>query len=433
MKRILLISYYFPPSGGAGVQRILKFARYLPEHGWWPTILTVDPNYAAYPAIDTSLLVEIPQEIEIVHTRAWDPFSLYGHIQGKKRNEVIESGYIQEDSGLKSIARWLRGNVFLPDARVGWFPFASRAAHRLLRQKRFDAIMSTGPPHSGHLVGLVAHRVSRLPWVVDMRDPWVEIYYADQMYEGGIARKIQTHLERKVLRTATAVISVSRHVGNGLRKRVPVQHYETIPNGFDPADIPKNASRQAPKGQAFILGYIGTYTLRIHSDALVSVLQQLQTIVPVEVHFVGKVSVEALEAYRVKGILVKAIGYLPHGEAVGYMQSADVLLLSLPCLQNSGSAGIVTGKVFEYMSVRRPILAVGPVEGDLAEILKYVEAGRVFEPHDYEGMFTFLNECLGSRGNTWPINETALAEYERPRLTGQLARLLDRIHSRKNP
>ena len=414
------------------MQRILKFAHYLPDYGWLPTVLTVDPNYAAFPSIDASLLREVPSKIEVVHTRAWDPFSLYGRIQGKKRNEVVEVGYIDESSGFKSIARWLRGNIFLPDARVGWVPFATSAVRKLLQRQKFHAIMSTGPPHSGHLVGMAAHRLSKLPWVVDMRDPWVEIYYADQMYEGGMARKIQTYLERKVLRTATAVVSVSRHVGSGLKERAPIQYYETIPNGFDPADISKNRHSQIQKRYAFILAYIGTYNLRIHSNALVNALQKLHSRGPVEVHFVGKVATEALEAYRANGITVKEVGYLPHAEAVAHMQSADVLLLSVPHSQDQGVTGIVTGKAFEYMSARKPILALGPLDGDLADILKRVQGGRMFDHNDQEGIFAFLNECLESRGTLWRVNETALAEYERPRLTGQLACLLDRLHSRES-
>ncbi len=429
MKRILLISYYFPPSGGSGVQRMLKFARYLPSYGWLPTVLTVDPKFAAFPSIDESLLREVPSEVKVIHTRAWDPFSLYGRLQGKKKADVIEVGHVggKHKGGLKRVARWLRGNIFLPDARVGWVPFASRVVRKLVREEKFDAIMSTGPPHSSHLVGMAAHKASKLPWVVDMRDPWVEIYYRDQMYEGRVARKIQTTLERRVLSTASAVVAASRHYGMGFKRRIKMQHYETILNGFDPDDISQHPITRTGKEDAFTLAFIGTYTLRRHSNALVAALQQLQATMPVEVHLVGKVDPEALEAYQVNGIPVKGIGYLPHNEAVAYMQEVDVLLLALPRIQGRDSIGVVPGKVFEYMSARRPILALGPTEGDLADILNRVRAGNIFDYEDRESMFDFLKDCLESREDAWLINDEALAEYERSRLTGRLAHLLDQL------
>ena len=426
MKRVLLISYYFPPSGGPGVQRILKFARYLPQYGWLPTVLTVDPNYAAFPSIDYSLLEEIPSDVEVVRTRAWDPFSVYGRIQGKRRDEVIKVGYIEGKQGLENVAQWLRGNIFIPDARVGWVPFGSRAARKLVRKQKFDAVMSTGPPHSSHLIGMAAHKASGLPWVVDMRDPWVEIYYRDQMYEGAIAKRIQTHLERRVLSTANAVVSVSRHLGVRFKRRVDLQRYVTIPNGYDPADMPLGTSPVRERDN-LVIGYVGTYSLLTHSEGFVAALQQLQPNIPVEVHLVGKVDSEALEAYRAKGIPVIGVPYLSHGKAIAYMQSVDVLMLALPRAYGDSAAGIVSGKAFEYISARRPILALGPTEGDLADLLNHTQSGNIFDHDDREGILGFLNDHLEFRGKPWKINETALAEYERPRLASRLASLLNRL------
>lgn len=426
MKRVLLISYYFPPSGGPGVQRILKFARYLPKYGWLPTILTVDPKYAAFPSIDDSLLEEIPSDVEVIRTRAWDPFSVYGRIQGKRRDDVIKVGYVEGKEGLNKVAQWLRGNIFLPDARVGWVPFGSRVARKLVQKQKFDAVMSTGPPHSSHLIGMAAHKASGLPWVVDMRDPWVEIYYRDQMYEGAIAKRIQAHLERKVLSTANAVISVSRHLGVGFKRRVQMRDYETIPNGYDPADIPLGTPPVRER-DTFVIGHIGTYSLLTHSEGFVAALQQLQPNIPVEVHLVGKVDSEALEAYRAQGIPVKGVPYLSHSNAIAYMQSVDVLMLALPRTHGDSAAGIISGKAFEYVSARRPILALGPTEGDLAGLLSQTQSGNIFDHDDREGILGFLNDHLEFRGKPWKINDAALAEYERPRLASRLARLLNRL------
>ena len=259
-----------------------------------------------------------------------------------------------------------------------------------------------------------------------MRDPWVEIYYRDQMYEGAIAKRIQSHLERKVLSTASAVISVSRHLGVGFKRRVHMRHYETIPNGYDPADIPRGNS-SIKERDTFVIGYVGTYSLFTHSEGFVAALQQLQLNIPVEVHLVGKVDSEALVAYRTKGIPVKGVPYLSHSKAIAYMQSVDVLMLALPRAYGGSAAGIVSGKAFEYISARRPILALGPTEGDLADLLNETQSGNIFDHDDQEGILGFLKDHLEFRGKPWQINDAALAEYERPRLAARLARLLNRL------
>ncbi len=408
------------------MQRLLKFARYLPDYGWLPTVLTVDPKYAAFPSVDESLLYEIPPEVEIVRTRSWDPFRIYGRLQGKRKDEVVKVGYIEGEQKFKKCARWLRGNIFLPDARVGWIPYASREAHNLLKSHKFHAILSTGPPHSTHLIGLSAHKASELPWVVDMRDPWVEIYYGDQMYETVIARRIQAHLEHRVLSTASAVISVSKHVGKGLKRRVSMQHYETIPNGYDPNDL--SSTHSAPHTRdSFVIAYVGTYNLLRHSMGFIDSLRKLSGKISFEVQLIGKVESEVINSYQINKISVKEIGYLSHGEALAYMQSADILLLSLPAIYGRKGAGNVSGKVFEYISAQRPILALGPTDGDLADLLELTDSGKIFEHEDYQGITDYLNHCYNTRDSPWKINESALKEYERPYLTERLAHLLDRV------
>ena len=433
MKRILLISYYFPPSGGPGVQRILKFARYLPDNGWLPTVLTVDPQSAAFPSIDESLLDEIPSEVEVIRTSAWDPFRIYGRIQGKKKGEVVKIGYIEGENGFKKFARWLRGNIFLPDARVGWVPFAKQAARRLFKNHQFDAIMSTGPPHSSHLIGMSAHKASGLPWVVDMRDPWVEIYYRDQMYETALAHSIQARIERKVLSTASAVVCVSNFWGGGLQLRAPIKLYKTIPNGFDPSDNNDIQTRtNKKKNEDFKIAYVGTYNLLRHSDAFVEALKRVKKIAKVEVHLVGTVDRDALKKYYLGGVQVKEVGYISHGDAVSYMNSMDLFLLALPQVYISSARGHVSGKVFEYLSIRRPILALGPTDGDLANLLEETNAGEIFDHDDQEGIYSFLKRCLKKKDDPWTINEEALSKYERPYLTAQLAELLNHLTSHYN-
>ncbi len=428
MKRVLIISYYFPPSGGPGVQRVLKFTRYLPKFGWLPTVLTVEPAFAAYPALDPSLEQEVPPEVNVIRTRSWDPYGLYAHLQRQKKQNVVDVGFVKEQSGsrLQALARWVRGNIFLPDARVGWVPYATRAARSLFRSQAFDAVITSGPPHSAHLIGQRIHKRTATPWIIDMRDPWVEFCYNVEMKQSRLARAIQTRMERRVLECASAVVSVSDFVGQRLKHRARIRHYETIYNGFDPADYPR-VLPQTESNRPFIIAHVGSFTRSQHVPSLLQALQQLESTTPVEMHFVGHIHEEALRAYRETGLEVVIKSYMPHSEAVAYMQKADLLLVALG--RWSGAKGIVTGKVFEYLSASKPILGIGPVDGDLANILSQTRGGRVFDYGDAKGMAGYIKDRINRRTESFEADETALKMYNRRELTHSLAQLLTSITS----
>ena len=239
MKRVLVISYYFPPSGGPGVQRMLKFVKYLPDFGWQPTVLTVRADHASYPDLDATLEAEIPASVEVVKTRSWDPYALYARLQGKSRTEAVGVGFVKDEAEgwMQRLAKWMRANLFLPDARVGWVPFALHAAKRMMEQEPFDVVITSGPPHSTHLVGRALKRRFGCRWVVDMRDPWTDISYYKELPHTPPALRMDAALERSVLSRADAVISVSEGVGDLLKAKAPLHQYETLPNGYDPADI----------------------------------------------------------------------------------------------------------------------------------------------------------------------------------------------------
>ena len=431
MKRALLITYYFPPSGGPGVQRMLKFAKYLPEWGWQPTVLTVDPEYAAYPSLDLSMTGEIPPSTRVVRTRAWDPFALYARLQGLSKEDVVGVGFVKEgaEHRLQVLARWIRGNVFLPDARVGWIPFARRAAKRLLREHNFEVVMTSGPPHSTHLVGKSIQRRFGAPWVVDMRDPWSDYYYHAQMRQTGIARRINIVLERGVLARADAVVSVSKHVGAGLREKATIRRYETIPNGFDAADIAGPCSVREDRHR-FVIAHVGTYTKERHAPGLLQALKRLCAKSDIEIQFVGHLHAEVEDAYQAAGLsdALRVVSYVPHHEAIKYMQSADILLVALERVAHS--RGIVTGKVFEYLSLGVPVLGVGGTDGDLAAVLRATQGGQVFEHDDEIGMETFISKHIArvQRREASPaVDATLLRPYDRRELTRRMATLFDDI------
>ena len=438
MKRVLMISYYFPPSGGPGVQRVLKFVKYLPAFGWQPTVLTVAPEHAAYPDLDPTLAEEIPATVRLVRTRSWDPYAVYARFQGKAKDEMVGVGFVKEGdavSGRQRLARWVRANVFVPDARVGWVPFARRAARSLFNEGAYDVIFTSGTPHSTHLVGRSLRRRFHTPWVVDMRDPWTDISYYQDLPHTALARRVDAALERSVLSTADAVISVSDGVGRLLQAKAALQHYETVPNGYDPADIPTVEATPSRRGDRFIIAHVGTLSGQQQAPGLVQALARCAEADPawrarLEIRFVGHVDGAILAAYRDAGLgdALAVTPYVPHAEAIGHMRQADLLMVAVQRVVHN--EGVTPAKVFEYLSIGTPVLGLAPPEGDLARILRATDGGSTFAHEDTDGIAAFIagHAARLARGDPPPRPDTtALRAYDRRVLTERLAALFDRL------
>lgn len=437
MKRVLLISYYFPPSGGPGVQRVLKFVKYLPAFGWQPTVLTLAPDHAAYPDLDPTLADEIPPSVRVERTRAWDPYAVYARVQGKAKGETVGVGFVKEGRAgdwKQRLARWVRANVFVPDARVGWVPFARRAARRLADEEAYDAILTSGPPHSTHLVGRWLRRRHETPWVADMRDPWTDISYYEDLPHTAPIRRLDAGLERSVLATADAVIAVSDGVGRGLQAKAAIRRYETIPNGYDPADIP--AVEALPHQEdRFVIAHVGTLSGQQHAPGFVEALARLTDADPawrarLEMRFVGHVDGAILAAFAEAGLgaAVRQVPYVPHADAIRHMRAADLLMVAVQRVAHND--GVTPAKMFEYLSLGIPVLGLAPPSGDLARILRETGGGRTFDHDDTDGIAAFIAEHVAriARGDPAPRPDPeALRAYDRRVLTERLAGLLDEL------
>ncbi len=432
MRRLLLVTYYFPPSGGSGVQRPLKLAKYLPDYGWQPTVLTVRPDAAAYPDLDPSLAEDVPPSARVERTNAWDPYALYARLQGKRKSEAVSVGFVGEGapSRMQRLARWVRANVFLPDARVGWVPFAVARGRRLLAGGGFDAMLTTGPPHSAHLTGLLLSRLRGVPWVADFRDPWTDIDYAGELPATWPARRLDAALERAVLRGASAVTVVTPSWRERLARRVPGR-YALIRNGFDPADFAGEAP--APAGD-FVIAYLGNLNAARSPDALWEALRRLDDAAAqrprLRVRFIGNVDPAARAAARRYGVgdRVEVRPYVPHGEAVRAMRRSTLLLLVINRAANQ--QGIIPGKLYEYIASGRPVLGVGPPEGDAAAVLRSAGAGRMFAHNDAEGVRRFVEAHYRRWAQGRPMQgacEAAAAPFSRRQQAGQLAALLSDV------
>lgn len=421
--RLLVVAYYFPPSGGAGVQRVLKWVKYLPEAGIEPIVLTVRDG--AYPQYDPSLQEDVPPGVQVVRARAFDPLRIYARLIGQSREAAVAryTDDVGKGEGLaERVARWVRANVFIPDGRVGWVPFAAVRAQRL--EDGFDVILTSGPPHSAHLVGRMLSRPD-IPWIADFRDPWTDIHYLDNLPRGRAARAIDRRLERTVLRSADLVTTVSPSWASllGSRRGRPV---EVIHNGFDPADF------AAPEPEAesgrFVVAHVGSLYGSRNPVAFWEAVARLKSrgeAPHLRVRVVGRTGEEVREAAHSHGIDVEWIDYVPHAEAIDQMRRASLLLLSTE--PHRHEAGHLTGKVYEYLASGTPVLALGAPGGDAEDLLRKTGGGALFARDDADGIARYLRaayqEWVQSDGLTGARAE-AIAPYSRREQAHQLARLV---------
>ncbi|HOP44190.1 MAG TPA: glycosyltransferase, partial [Flavobacteriales bacterium] len=238
MKRVLIVTYYWPPNGGAGVQRWLKFVKYLPQHGWQPVVYT--PENPELVAEDPGLLDDVPREAEVIKRRISEPYGLYKRLTGRGVKEKVHTAFLSEEKreGWRDrMALWVRSNFFIPDARVGWVGPSVRFLKQYLREHPVDVIVTTGPPHSMHLIGLRLKRALGIRWVADFRDPWTNIDFYRQLKLSRSADRRHRRLEAEVLREADTVVAVGWTLADELRD-LGAKRVEVITNGFDPADVP---------------------------------------------------------------------------------------------------------------------------------------------------------------------------------------------------
>ena len=429
MRRFLLVTYYFPPSGGPGVQRSLKLAKYLPACGWEPAVITVDPDHAAYPGTDASLEAEVPAEIEVVRTGSWDPYAAYARLMGKRREDAVGVSFVGTTPAnpKERLARWVRANCFVPDARMGWVPFARRAAIRLARAGRFDAVVTSGPPHSTHFVGRSVRRHCGIPWVADLRDPWTGIHHYDQFPATALARALDRRMEERVLREADRVVVVSPTMATQFAVSVP-RTYDVITNGFDPDDF--RAAALPPAGDRFVIRHIGNLSRTQIPGTLWLALRDLESEVGklVRVELIGNVDGTAMEAAARYGVQeqVKVLPYVDHGEAVRLMRTSHALLLVINDVPQAAS--IVTGKIFEYVASGRPVVGIVLEHGDAASILRTARAGRMSAHDDVAAVAAqvrgLVSDWRDGRALRGAPAEVAAA-FGRDRQAAQLARLLE--------
>jgi glycosyltransferase involved in cell wall biosynthesis len=414
--RVLIITYYWPPGSGAGVQRWLKFAKYLPSLGWEPVILTVDPEYAAFPATDDSLLNEISTGLEIHKTKARDWFRIYR----KDKTRIPSAGFAANDNNSLTgkIIKFIRGNFFIPDPRRGWNSYAFREACRLIETGGIEHVITTSPPHSTQLIGLsLRKKYPYIKWIADLRDPWTDIYYYDQFYHTPAARQIDAFYERKVLNTADRIITVGKSLKKIFCTKLPElqEKIEVIPNGFDEDDF---SGIPVSDPEEFTVSYIGTLSDSYPVSGFMDAVSELTgSGYRIKLRFAGVVSPNQ------KKIILDMSGksdteflsYVNHPDAIKLMMGSSLLLLIIP--DHFSNRSIITGKLFEYLASGRPVLCIGPTDGDAAEILETASHGKCAAYHDTEKIGQIISGCYKSVPDS---RKKAPEEYSRSALTKRL-------------
>ncbi len=420
MKKVLVLTYYWPPAGGSGVQRWLKFVKYFREFDIEPVVFTVEnPNY---PITDTSLMSDIPEGIEVIRQRIWEPNSILERFKGNRKESA---GFLNPNPGLIGrCVQFIRANYFIPDARKFWIKPSVKKIKSYLKESPVDLIITTGPPHSVHLIGYDLKQSLGIKWIADFRDPWTEIDYFHQLPLTKKSVAKHHELEQKVLRTADKVIVV----GTTMKKNYEhlSSQIEVITNGYDLV---------LEKGKVvldteFSILHIGLLNAdrnpKILWELLLDFKKEKHPILNhLKVRLVGKVDPSIVAYIEEHGLQsnLEVIPYKPHKEILELQQRAQCLLLSV---NNVPSAkGIVTGKIFEYLAVRRPILAIAPKDGDLAKILNDTRAGFVIDFDDKDALRRNLLEMyIDYQNNMLKMEGRGVVQYHRKALTENMAKLI---------
>tara|TARA_B110001454_G_scaffold67333_1_gene65579 strand:- start:2623 stop:3888 length:1266 start_codon:yes stop_codon:yes gene_type:complete len=420
--KVLIITYYWPPAGGSGVQRWLKFVKYLQEFGIEPVVYTVEN--ANYLKQDASLLNEVPKGIEILKQPIWEPTALLFWKKSKQQTKGISN---VSKGGFLS---FIRGNFFIPDPKVFWVKPSVSYLQKYLDNHTIDVIISTGPPHSMHLIAEKLHQKNTVKWLADFRDPWSDLYYNKDFNQLAFAKNKNKRLEERILRNSDCILTVSNSLKEELEKTA--KKVEVITNGFDDEF---SASNNVILDIKFSISYIGLLPKQSNPKLLFKVLKGLCKESEIfkkdlKLNFIGDIS----EEVKVEILANKLdentdfVGYVSHQEAIAYQNKSQVLLLLIPNVKNN--EGILTGKLFEYLKAKRPILAIGPEKGDLATILQETNSGVIVN-FDAEEKLKLEIVALYQKykEDKLTVNFSNIEKYHRKELTKKLAFILKSLNS----
>ena len=413
LKNILVISYYWPPSGGPGVQRVLKFSKYLKKLGWEPIVLTAKDG--DFPVKDHSLNDDA-KTTQAYFVKSISLHKLYSWIAGKKTTPTYQLSSSSEDSIIVKFIRWIRNNLIVPDGRIGWYPNAVKKGSDIIKQNNIRVIFSSAPPYTVHLIARTLSKKHGVPWVADFRDPWTDRFYNYENKRLWLTKLIDSYLERKVINDATALTTVSKTISEYYKKTFNVIH-----NGYDEEDF---SLVNKTENNNVVISYIGTMTKSQNPLMFFESIYELNLKEKkYQIDLIGNIHPDIkyyIEAKKYDNF-IKTKPYIPHKDAIKKMCESDFLLLVIPNTEKN--KGIITGKLFEYIRSMRKIIMIGPPTSDAAKIIAQTNSGRCFDYSEKNKIKqTLLKTNLPSSNN--------YQQYSRENLTKILSHLIERIDSK---
>lgn len=434
MRNVLIVTYYFPPSGGPGVQRVLKFCTYLLEYGWRPVILTVKD--ADYPARDESLLKEIPSEAIVYRTPIFEPYDLYRKFTGKKKGTPVDVNTIPKPGERRSmqerLAEFVRATFFIPDARIGWKKSAVAEGLEIVKKHDIQAIYSSSPPYTCALIARAIKRKTGLPWIAGFRDPWTGFLSTPDRWF--LPAAIDRHYERAVFAECDRMDVAWEGILKDFHAKypdIPTAKVHHLPNGFDSADFP---TVEVMEKERFTVTYTGSMYGKRNPEtffAAVTKLVETGAVDPARfrLQFIGRFGAEVREMFEHPVLKPSIIvhDYMPHAASVRHLFQSDALLMVVDDFK--GNEEIVPGKVYEYMGAGKPIITLAP-EGAVTQVIEQTRSGRCARSGDIDGIADIFLDFYtqweaGTLGSAQ--DRATVGQYERREVTRRLAAMLDEL------
>ena len=415
------MTYYWPPSGGSGVQRWMYFAKYLKQYGWIPFVITVDEKYASYRVLDKSLVTEV-NDIHVSKTKSRELLKWYSLLFTGSKKRGIPQGEVKKNGFLSKFAAFIRGNFFIPDARKGWNAFAVDEAIKLIKKENINIIITTGPPHSTHLIGSRIKSLFDIKWFADFRDPWTAVFYNKDLYRSNWAKKKDTRLEKKILRTADAIFTTKGgSLVQKLRSKSPKQTFYVLPNGYDAKLLSSIKRTNVPH---FHIVYTGLLTENQDYHIFTKVLAGLSRNIRIRFSLAGQISESILNYIKdeLPEVEIDYKGYLSHENALRLMKSGDLLL---NFIFKSAHDDMISGKLFEYLATEIPVLSIGNSNSDFGNIFSEASFAEMIPSNDKKSIQNFIIKAIkekGKAGNKLP----GIEKWSRNELTKDLIDIISK-------
>ena len=433
IKKVLLINYYWPPSGGPAVQRWVDFARLLLKENIQTTVVTIDEKVATFPLLDDSLNEKVPDKIAVHKTDTSELFWLYKKVTGKKSVKPVGLSNEKKEGFKQKVAKFIRGNLFLPDPRRGWGKHAYAKAKELLLSEEYTCVITAGPPQSTHLVGLKLKKELGVNWIADFHDEWTDHWVLKQFYRTALANYFDRLLEKKVLNSADVVLSHCQAAKELLESKISekVKHkFRIIYMGYD-EDYFQNITQK--QSNEFKIVYTGTIGKSYHPETFFKALRKVISKfnhLTIKFVFAGMMASEIQHSIKEIGVeqYIENLGYISHEEAIEVLKSGNLLLLMNPIFD--GEQRILPGKLFEYLAVKTPVLNLASPDGQSAQIINKSHAGKSFAHHSEKEIEEYLEKQINSweeNNRITHLNENDISIYSRQFAVEQLREIIDKM------